>query len=53
MRVVGFWSAVGAVVIGLIIADLVTHPKGTNAIASGITTLEKNTGNQLLGSTAK
>lgn len=53
MRVVGIWSAIGAVVVGLIIADLVTHPKGTNAIASGITSLEKNTGNQLLGSPAK
>ena len=53
MRVVGFWSAVGAVVVGLIVADLATHPKGTNAIAQGITGLEKNTGNQLLGSPAK
>ena len=53
MRVVGIWTAVGAVIVGLIVADLVTHPTGTKAIASGITTLEKNTGNQLLGSTAK
>ena len=53
MRVVGIWTAVGAVVIGLIIADLVTHPTGTKAIASGITSLERNTGNQLLGSPAK
>ena len=53
MRVVGLWSAIGAVVIGLIIADLATHPKGTNAIASGITNLEKNSGNQLHGSPAK
>jgi len=52
MRVTGFWAAVGAVIAGLIIADLVTHPQGTNAVASGINTLEKQTGNQLLGKTA-
>lgn len=53
MRVVGIWTAVGAVIVGLIIADLVMHPTGTNAIANGITSLEKNTGNQLLGTPAK
>ena len=53
MRVVGLWTAVGAVIVGLIVADLVTHPAGTNAIAKGITGLEKNTGNQLLGVPAK
>lgn len=52
MRVTGFWAAVGAVIAGLIIADLVTHPQGTNAVASGINSLEKQTGNQLLGKTA-
>ena len=52
MRVTGFWALTGAVVFGLIIADLTTHPTGTTAIANGVTTLEKNTGNQLLGSTA-
>lgn len=52
MRVVGIWTAVGAVIVGLIIADLVTHPRGTNAIATGITSLERNTGNQLLGNKA-
>ena len=52
MRVVGIWTAVGAVIVGLIIADLVTHPNGTKQIAAGITSLEKNTGNQLLGSPA-
>jgi hypothetical protein len=49
LRVTGFWAAVGAIIAGLMLADLVTHPKGTNAIASGINTIEKNTGNQLIG----
>jgi hypothetical protein len=52
LRVTGFWAAVGAVIAGIMLADLVTHPTGTNAIASGINTLEKQTGNQLLGKTA-
>jgi hypothetical protein len=52
LRVTGFWAAVGAVIAGLMLADLVTHPAGTNAIANGINKLEKQTGNQLLGHTA-
>jgi hypothetical protein len=52
MRVTGFWAAVGAVIFGLIVADLLTHPTGTKAVASGINQLEKQTGNQLLGKTA-
>ena len=53
MRVVSIATAVGAVIVGLIIADFLTHPKGTQAIAKGITDLERNTGNQLLGTPAK
>jgi hypothetical protein len=49
MRITGFWAAVGAVIGGLMLADLLTHPAGTNALAGGINTLEKQTGNQLLG----
>lgn len=49
LRVTGFWAAVGAIIGGLMLADLLTHPQGTNALASGINSLEKNTGNQLLG----
>jgi hypothetical protein len=49
VRVTGFWALTGAIVFGLIIADLTTHPTGTTAIANGVATLEKNTGNQLLG----
>jgi hypothetical protein len=49
MRVTGFWAAVGAVVFGLIVADIWTHPAGTTAAGQQITALEKNTGNQLIG----
>lgn len=52
MRVTGFWAAVGAVIFGLIIADIWIHPKGTQAAGNAVISLEKNTGNQLLGSTA-
>lgn len=49
MRVTGFWVLTGVVVFGLIVADIWTHPKGTAAAGSAVNTLEKNTGNQLLG----
>lgn len=52
MRVTGFWAAVGAVIFGLIIADIWTHPAGTNAAGQQVNSLAKNTGNQLLGHTA-
>jgi hypothetical protein len=52
MRVSGFWSAVGLVIVGLIVGDLVLHPSGTAAAGTAITGLEKNTGNQLLGTAA-
>lgn len=52
MRVSGFWSAVGLVIVGLIVGDLVLHPTGTQAAGTVITNLNKNTGNQLLGSPA-
>jgi hypothetical protein len=48
-RVTGFWSLAGLVVIGLIVADVWTHPSGTNAAGSQIVNLEKNTGSQLTG----
>ena len=53
MRVSGFWSAVGLVITGLIVGDLVLHPTGTSAAFKGITTLSTNTGTQLLGTPAK
>jgi len=49
MRVTGFWTAVGAVVMGLVVADIWTHPSGTNAAGNAVISLEKNTGNQLIG----
>jgi hypothetical protein len=52
MRVTGLWAAVGAVIAGLMLADLLTHPQGTQQVAAGINTLEKQTGNQLLGKAA-
>ena len=45
-----FWSIAGLAVIGIIIADLLTHPSGTTAAFSGVTSLEQGVGNQLLGS---
>ena len=45
-----FWSIAGLCVIGIIIADLLTHPSGTTAAFSGVTSLEQGVGNQLLGS---
>jgi hypothetical protein len=52
LRVTGFWAAIGAVVFGLIIADIWTHPTGTTAAGSAVNTLEKQTGNQLIGVSA-
>lgn len=52
MRVTGFWAAVGAVIFGLILADIWTHPAGTNAAGQAVVSLEKNTGNQLIGKAA-
>lgn len=52
LRVTGIWTAVGAVIFGLIIGDLWTHPAGTAAAGKDLVSLEKNTGNQLLGHTA-
>ncbi len=53
MRVSGFWSAVGLIIGGLIIADLVLHPSGTSAAFSGLNGLTSSTGNQLIGTPAK
>jgi hypothetical protein len=51
-RVTGLWAAIGAAIAGIVIADVWTHPQGTTAAGEQIVSLEKNTGNQLLGSTA-
>ena len=52
MRVSGFWSFAGLVVVGLIVADLVLHPSGTSTAFNGITSRSANTGNQLIGVSA-
>lgn len=52
MRVTGFWAAVGAVIFGLIVADIWLHPQGTQAAGNAVISLEKNTGNQLIGKAA-
>ncbi len=49
MRVTGFWSAVGAVIFGVIIADLAHNVAGTKALANAGTTTEKVAVNGLLG----
>ena len=53
LGVTGLWALAGAVVFGLILADIWTHPAGTQAAGNAIISLEKNSGNQLIGSTAK
>jgi hypothetical protein len=52
VRVTGFWALAGLVVLGIIAADVLTHPAGTKQAGSTLVSLEKNTGNQLLGSKA-
>jgi len=52
MRVSGFWTAVGAVIFGVIIADLVHNPAGTKALANAGTSAEKISVNGLLGKTS-
>jgi hypothetical protein len=52
MGVVGLWTAIGAVIFGLVIADIWIHPAGTTAAGTTIVSLEKQTGNQLIGTAA-
>jgi hypothetical protein len=52
LKVSGVWTAVGAVIFGVIIADLVHNPAGTNALANAGTTAEKVSVNGLLGKTS-
>jgi len=48
-RVTGFWSAVGAVILGVVIANLLANPRGTIAAANALVAVEKPTLNALLG----
>lgn len=43
MRVTGFWSAIGAVIGGFALADILTHPNGTKAAGGVVTGLWKTT----------
>ena len=49
MKVTGIWTAVGAVIFGVILADLVHNPAGTKALSNAATSTEKISVNGLLG----
>lgn len=49
MRGSAIGSAIALIITGIIIADVLTHPAGTQAAASGIATVAKPTYNALLG----
>jgi hypothetical protein len=49
MRVSGIWSAVGLVIVGWIIFDVLNQSKGTAAAFNGITGLTTVVGNQVTG----
>lgn len=49
MRVTGLWTAVGAVIFGVIIADLVHNANGTRTLANAGVNVEKVSVNGLLG----
>jgi hypothetical protein len=52
MRVTGFWSLAGAIVMGVILADLVHNATGTTALANAGISSEKVSLNALLGKTS-
>jgi hypothetical protein len=52
MRVTGLWSAIGAVIFGVILADFVTHPSGTSTLTNSAVSAEKVSVNGLLGQTS-
>jgi hypothetical protein len=49
MKVSGFWSLAGLVVIGWILVDVLANPTGTKAAFNGITSLTSTTGNLVTG----
>lgn len=53
MRVTGFWSAVGAVVLAVVAADFLIHPNGTKALANAGVSAEKTALNAELGQTTR
>lgn len=44
--VIGFGALI---VVGIIIADFLTHPAGTQALGQSLVNFQKTSGNQLLG----
>jgi hypothetical protein len=52
MKVTGLWAAIGAVIFGVIIADLVHNPAGTKVLANAGVNTEKVSVNGLLGKTS-
>lgn len=52
MRPTTLIGLAGLVVVGVIIADFLIHPTGTQAAANGIVGIEKPSFNALLGSTS-
>lgn len=51
MRPTTFIGVVGLVIVGIIVADVLTHPSGTTAAANGMATVADPTYNALLGNT--
>lgn len=49
MRPTSLLGLAGLVVVGIIIADLVTHPSGTQAAAQGLVNITKPAESALLG----
>lgn len=49
MRGSAIAATVALIITGVIIADVLTHPTGTQAAANGIATIAKPTYNALLG----
>jgi hypothetical protein len=49
VRPTSFVGLIGLGIIGLIFADFLTHPTGTSALGSSVTSFTKTAGNQLIG----
>jgi hypothetical protein len=43
MRVTGIWGAIGLAIGGFMLADILTHPAGTKAAGTSISSLWKTT----------
>lgn len=52
MKVTSFWTAVGALFFGVIIADLVHNPRGTRVLANNAIAGERVATGALLGKSA-